>query len=278
MSVDTHVEHDTVVNSDRIFEVPNPTRTINPWMAVLMFAWRSILRIKHVPEQMLDAVFFPVIFVPMLTYVFGGAIAGSPEDYLQYSLAGLLSQSLVFLSVYTALNVNTDINNGVLDRYRTLPAWRPAHLVGTLVADIVRYATAAALGLLVALIIGYQPEGGFVGVLAAVGLLFVFCFAMSWMWLIVGLKARTASAVQGILFVTVFPLTFVSSMFVLPETMPTWLESFVDINPMTFLADAVRSLMNGDVDVYSTIMVGLISLGLIAVCAPTALWIYNRSS
>lgn len=278
MSVDTRIDHDIAVSRNSILEVPNSTHAINPLMAVLNFAWRAILRMKHVPEQLLDVVFFPLMFILTMAYVLGGAIAGTPEDYLQYALAGVLSQSLVFLSIYTALNVNTDIPNGALDRFRTLPAWRPSHLVGTLAADLVRYGIAAALGLTTAFIVGYRAEGGVAGVLAALGVLFMFCFAMSWMWLIVGLKARTPSAVQGILFITVFPLTFVSSMFVPPETMPTWLEAFVNVNPMTFLADAVRSLMDGNVDVYSVVMVGLISVGLIVVCAPTALWIYNRSS
>ncbi|HEY4534794.1 MAG TPA: ABC transporter permease [Enteractinococcus sp.] len=276
MTGDTKTTSDIIFRLENVLEDQSSVKPISPLMAMRTFAWRSVLKIKHVPEQLIDAVLFPVLFTLMFTFVFGGAIAGSPENYLQFTLPGILAQTVVFLTIYTAINVNTDISKGALDRFRTMPVWRPAHPVGALLADWLRYGIAAALCLVVGIIIGYRAEGGVAGVITAMGLLLVFSFALSWMWLVVGLKVRTATAVQGISFVILFPLTFVSSVYAPPETMPEWLQAFVNINPRTFLADAVRGLMSGTVDGTSVVMVLVVSAIITVVFAPIALWVYNN--
>src|SRR5699024_5649227 len=179
---------------------------LGPGQAVLTLTWRSLLQIRHVPEQLLDAGLYPVVFVLTFVYVVGGAISGTPEDYLQVALPGILAQTIIFLAIYTAMTTNADIQKGLVDRYRPQPVWRPAHLVGALLADMLRYGIAMALTLVVGLVLGYRASGGVLGVMAGVGLLFLFCFALSWMWLVAGLRGRTPSAVQGVSVLILFPL------------------------------------------------------------------------
>ncbi|MEU6983839.1 ABC transporter permease [Streptomyces sp. NPDC046324] len=214
--------------------------------ASMTFGWRAMLKIKHVPEQLFDVTAFPIMMVLMFTYLFGGALAGSVSEYIQFLLPGILVLSVVMITMYTGMSVNTDIEKGVFDRFRTLPIWRPAPMVGYLLGDIVRYLIASAVMLTVGMIIGYRPAGGVVGVLLGVALLLVFSFAFSWIWTMFGLLLRTEKAVTGVSMMVIFPLTFLSSVFVLPTTMPGWLQAFVNNNPVTHLADGVRDLMAGN--------------------------------
>lgn len=250
----------------------------SPWTSSFAFGWRAMLKIKHVPEQLFDVTMFPIMFTLMFTYVFGGAISGSPGEYLQYALPGILVQTVVFITMYTALTVNTDIEKGVFDRIRSLPVWRPSMLVGALLGDSVRYALASTVVLTVGVIIGYRAPGGFLGVVAAVVLLVTFCFSLTWLWLIVGLKVRTPNAVMGVSMMVLFPLTFVSSVFAPPETMPGWLRSFVEVNPVTLLVEAARGLMNGVPDASDIVWVLGLSAALIALFAPIAMRLFNKKS
>ncbi|WP_243060943.1 ABC transporter permease [Nocardioides sp. SR21] len=256
-------------------ERPQPANAVR---SSLTFGWRALLKIKHVPEQLFDVTMFPILFTLMFTYVFGGAIAGSTQDYLQYALPGILTQTVVFITMYTGLTINTDIDKGVFDRFRSLPVWRASLLVGALLGDTLRYCLASIMVLTVGVVIGYRAPGGVSGVLLAVLLLLVFCFSLSWLWLIVGLKVRTPNAVMGVSMMVLFPLTFISSVFAPPETMPSWLQKFVDINPVTLLCEAARGLMNGAADAGDITIVLVLSAVTTAVFAPIALRLYNRKS
>ncbi|MFC9120157.1 ABC transporter permease [Streptomyces sp. NPDC057067] len=214
--------------------------------ASLTFGWRAMLKIKHVPEQLFDVTVFPVMMVLMFTYLFGGALAGSTEGYIQFLLPGILVMSVVMITMYTGVAVNTDIAKGVFDRFRTLPIWRPAPMVGYLLGDVVRYLLASAVMLVVGIVIGYRPDGSLPGVLAGVALLLVFSFAFSWIWTMFGLMLRTEKSVMGVSMMVIFPLTFLSNVFVDPSTMPGWLQVFVNNSPVTHLAAAVRELMAGN--------------------------------
>ena len=256
-------------------ERPRPASAIS---SSLTFGWRALLKIKHVPEQLFDVTMFPILFTLMFTYVFGGAISGSTGEYLQYALPGILTQTVVFITMYTGLTINTDIEKGVFDRFRSLPVWRPSLLVGALLGDTLRYCLASVMVLTVGVLIGYRAPGGFLGVLLAVLLLLVFCFSLSWLWLIVGLKVRTPNAVMGISMMVLFPLTFISSVFAPPETMPGWLQAFVEVNPVTLLCEAARGLMNDVPDGGDITIVLVLSVAITAVFAPVALRLYNRKS
>ncbi|MFE9456093.1 ABC transporter permease [Streptomyces californicus] len=214
--------------------------------ASLTFGWRAMLKIKHVPEQLFDVTAFPIMLVLMYTYLFGGALAGSTEEYIQFLLPGIMVMSVVMITMYTGVAVNTDIAKGVFDRFRTLPIWRPAPMVGYLLGDVLRYLLASFVMLTVGMIIGFRPDGGVLGVLAGIALLVVFSFAFSWIWTMFGLMLRSEKSVMGVSMMVIFPLTFLSNVFVDPKTMPGWLQAFVNNSPVTHLATAVRELMAGE--------------------------------
>jgi ABC-2 type transport system permease protein len=214
--------------------------------ASFTFGWRAMLKIKHVPEQLFDVTAFPIMMVLMYTYLFGGALAGSVSAYIQFLLPGILTMSVVMITMYTGVAVNTDITKGVFDRFRTLPIWRPAPMVGYLLGDMVRYFLASVVMLAVGMIIGYRPHGGPLGVVLGVALLMVFSFAFSWIWTMFGLLLRTEKSVMGVSMMVIFPLTFLSNVFVDPKTMPGWLQAFVNNSPVTHVATAVRELMEGN--------------------------------
>ncbi|CAM5687996.1 ABC transporter permease [Streptomyces californicus] len=214
--------------------------------ASLTFGWRAMLKIKHVPEQLFDVTAFPIMLVLMYTYLFGGALAGSTEEYIQFLLPGIMVMSVVMITMYTGVAVNTDIAKGVFDRFRTLPIWRPAPMVGYLLGDVLRDLLASFVMLTVGMIIGFRPDGGVLGVLAGIALLVVFSFAFSWIWTMFGLMLRSEKSVMGVSMMVIFPLTFLSNVFVDPKTMPGWLQAFVNNSPVTHLATAVRELMAGE--------------------------------
>jgi daunorubicin/doxorubicin transport system permease protein len=244
--------------------------------ASLTFGWRALLKIKHVPEQLFDVTAFPIMFTLMFTYLFGGALAGSTGEYLQYLLPGILVQTVVFITIYTGLGLNTDITKGVFDRFRSLPIWRPAALVGALLGDVLRYTMASTMVVVLGLVLGFRPAGGVVGVLLSVVLLLVFSFSLSWIWTALGLVLRTPNSVMGVSMMVLFPLTFASNIFVNPQTMPSWLQAIVGVNPITHLVTAVRGLMRGTVTAGQIGWVLLISGVLTAVFAPLTMYLYRN--
>ncbi len=246
-----------------------------PVSASLTFGWRAMLKIKHVPMQLFDVTAFPIMFVVLYTYLFGGALAGSPREYLQELLPGILVMTVAWITMYTGMALNTDISKGVFDRFRSLQIWRPAVLVGMLLADAVRYTIASLVVIVLGLALGYRPGGGVVGVVLAVALLLVFSFSLSWVWTALGLKMQTAEGVQQVSMTILFPVTFASNVFVDPATMPGWVQSFVKVNPITLLSTAARGLMQGSVDTSDVLWVLVWSAALVAVFAPLTLRLYN---
>lgn len=241
----------------------------------LTFGWRALLKIKHVPEQLFDVLVSPVIFTLMFTYLFGGALAGSTSAYIQFLLPGILVQTIVIVTVYTGYTLNTDITKGVFDRFRSLPIWRPAPIVGALLGDTVRYSIASVMTIGLGLIIGFRPEGGVVGVVLGVLLLLVFAFSLSWIFTILGLLLRTPNAVMGVSMMVLMPLTFASNIFVDPSTMPAALQRFVDVNPVSHLVTAVRGLMAGTPDGGEIVWVLVASVVLTAVFGPITMRLYR---
>jgi ABC-2 type transport system permease protein len=248
----------------------------NPISASITFGWRAMLKIKHVPEQLFDVTMFPIMFVLMVTYLFGGALAGSPRDYLQFLAPGILVQTIVMITMYTGMVLNQDIKKGIFDRFRALPVWRPSFLVGAMLGDLARYAMASSVVLVVAFILGFRPDGGVVGVALGVGLVVVFSFALSWIWTALSMVMRTQESLMYGSFMILFPLTFISNIFVDPETMPSWLQSFVDVNPMSILTTATRGLMEGNANAGDIGLVFLSSVALVAIFGPLTMYLYNR--
>lgn len=254
-----------------------PTRS-SAISASLTFWWRAMLKIKHVPEQMFDVTASPIMFLLMFTYLFGGAIAGSTGVYLQFVLPGILVMTVVFITVYTGLGIRNDIRKGVFDRFRSLPIWQPAFLVGALLGDIVRYSVASGVIIILGLVLGYRPEGGTIGVLLSVLLLLLFSFSLSWIWIALAFVMRTPESLMVVSMLILFPLTFVSNVFVSPETMPVWLESFVNINPITHLVTSIRGLMSGTVIASEIGWVLLACTVLIALFSPLTMFLYRRKA
>jgi ABC-2 type transport system permease protein len=248
----------------------------NALSASLTFGWRALLKIKHVPEQLFDVTAFPIMFTLMFTYLFGGALAGSTGEYLQFLLPGILVQTVVFITIYTGFGLNTDITKGVFDRFRSLPIWRPAALVGALLGDVARYTMASTMVVVLGLILGFRPAGGVAGVLLSVALLLVFSFSLSWIWTALGLILRTPISVMGVSMMVLFPLTFASNIFVDPQTMPSWLQAIVGANPITHLVTAVRGLMDGTVTAGQIGWVLLASGALVAVFGPLTMYLYRN--
>jgi ABC-2 type transport system permease protein len=246
-----------------------------PFATAMAFGWRGILKIKHVPEQLIDATITPVLFLLMFTYLFGGAVAGSTGEYLEYIFPGILAQSVLFTSVYSGVALNTDVTKGVVDRFRSLPIWRPAPLVGAVVGDSVRYVLAALVVVVLGLIMGFGPGGGALGMVAAILLVVAFTFGVSWIFTTVGLVMRSPSAVMNTGFMTLFPFVFLSNVFVDPSTLPGWLEAFVDVNPVSHLVTASRGLMEGDTEAGDVALVLGEAAVLTAVFAPLTVRLYR---
>ncbi|MEX2352841.1 MAG: ABC transporter permease, partial [Gammaproteobacteria bacterium] len=172
--------------------------------------------------------------------------------------------------------LNTDITKGLFDRFRSLPIWQPAPIVGALLGDLVRYGLAALVVLIVGLIMGFRPEGGPVGIILAVALMLVFASAVSWMWIIVSMLVHHPESVMTTSFLLLFPMTFISSIFVDPVTMPGWLQIVVAWNPVTWLASASRSLMHGGLPTADIARVLIASAVITAIFAPIAMRMYYR--
>jgi ABC-2 type transport system permease protein len=245
--------------------------------AALAFGWRGMLKVKHVPEQLLDVTITPVMFLLMFTYLFGGAVAGSTGQYLDYILPGILVMSVLFTTVYSGIALNTDLTKGVVDRFRSLPIWRPAPLVGALLGDSVRYVLAGTVIIVLGLILGFSPGAGLPGVVAALALVVVFAFGLSWVFTTLGLLLRSPSAVMNAGFMGIFPLTFLSNVFVEPETLPGALEAFVNVNPISTLATASRGLMEGNAAAGDILIVLATAAALTAVFAPLTTRLYSRA-
>ena len=265
---------DDIALRQALASTPRPPRA-SALSAALTFGWRGMLKVKHVPEQLLDVTITPVMFVLMFTYLFGGAISGSTAEYLEYILPGILVMSVLFTTVYSGVALNTDLTKGVVDRFRSLPIWRPAPLVGALLGDTVRYIIAGTVIVVLGVILGYRPDAGVPGVLAAMALVLVFAFGLSWVFTTLGLLLRTPNAVMNAGFMGIFPLTFLSNVFVDPETLPAALEWFVNVNPISILADASRGLMEGGAQ-GSDIAISLaVAAALTLIFAPLTVRLYR---
>jgi ABC-2 type transport system permease protein len=244
----------------------------------LTMAWRGLLRMRRTPEQFGDVLLQPVLFTLMFTYIFGGAIAGDVKSYLPFFIPGILVLSVITTSVVTGVQLREDVDKGVFDRFRSMPITRAAPLAGALLADTIRYAIATLMTFLTGFAIGWRPAGGITGVLLA-GVLVIACsWAVSWIFALFGVIARTAATVQGASFLILFPLTFLSNAFVPAKTLPGWLQGFVAVNPVSHLVTATRELTTtggAGADVWWAL---LGAVAIVAVFAPLTVRAYMRNA
>jgi len=254
---------------------PRP-RPASAWDATVTLGWRAMLKIKHVPFQLFDVTVFPIMMTLMFTYLFGGALAGSPREYVQYLIPGIVVQTIVFITVYTGVGLNSDISKGLFDRFRSVPIWQPAPIFGALLGDVFRYSLAATMVVLLGVIMGFRPQAGVAGVVLAIALIVLFALSLSWMWIIVGMLVKSPESVMTSSFLLLFPLTMGSNIFVDPATMPGWLRTIVQLNPVTHLATASRGLMHGGVNPADVVWVLVAAAVVTAVFAPIAMRMYHR--
>ena len=267
------IEDQTLRNA--LASTPRPPRA-SAASAALAFGWRGMLKVRHVPEQLLDVTITPVMFLLMFTYLFGGAIEGSTGEYLDYVLPGILVMSVLFTTVYSGVALNTDLTKGVVDRFRSLPIAKAAPLVGALLGDAVRYVVAGTVIVVLGVTLGFRPAAGVPGVLAALAVTIGFAFALSWVFTTLGLLLRSPSAVMNAGFMAIFPLTFLSNVFVDPATLPSALEAFVEVNPISILATLSRGLMEGNADGTDLAIVVATAVVLTAIFAPLTTRLYRR--
>jgi ABC-2 type transport system permease protein len=246
------------------------------WTATLAFGYRALLKIRHVPEQLFDVIAIPVVFTLMFTYLFGGALAGSPGRYLPFLLPGTLVMAVLLVSMYAGIGLSTDVAGGITSRFRSLPTWRLAPVAGAVLGDLARYLITAGLVTVLGVIMGYRPPGGAPGTVAGIGLLLAFALCLSWVWTVLGLVLRTPQAVMSTGTVVLFPLTLASNVFVRPATMPGWLQAFVGVNPVSHLVTAERGLLAGRPSAGQVTWVLLAAAALVAVFAPLTAWLYGR--
>ncbi|NDU71425.1 ABC transporter permease [Actinomadura sp. DSM 109109] len=244
--------------------------------ASLTFASRSLLKIKRAPEGLFGALLQAVMFTLLFTYLFGGAIAGSPSRYLDFFLPGVSVIAIVLASMNTGFVLNIDIDKGVFDRVRSLPVWQSSVLVGAMLGDVVRYAVASVVPLLLGLALGFRPDGGAGGVVLALLFLQVFAFSLAWIWTLVGVAVRTAASAQMLIITLDSVLLFCSNIIAPRETMPSWLQTVIGINPVTHAATAVRGLMQGTETAGQMGRAFLACAVLVAVFAPLTAFAYAR--
>ena len=248
----------------------------SPASTALTFAWRAVLKFRHVPEQLFDLVMTPIMFTLLFTFIFGGALAGSSTAYLQWFIPGILVQTTVFNTVYSGMGLSTDLSKGLFDRFRSLPIWSLAPFAGLMVGDMLRHTIAGAIILGIGLALGYSPEAGLSGILASFALLLAIGFGWGWIFIVLGLVVRTPMTVMTLGFAVLFPVTFASNIMVDPATMPGWLQAFVAVNPVSLMTTALRALMAGTATLRE---IGLALLGpavLTLLLAPLTLILYRR--
>jgi ABC-2 type transport system permease protein len=244
----------------------------------MSMAWRATKKMRRNPEQFFDVLIQPLLFTAMFAYIFGGAISGDVASYLPLIIPGILAQTTLTACIATGTQLREDMDKGVFDRFKSMPIARIAPLAGPMVADVIRYTVATVLTFATGIAMGYRPGGGVLGVIAAALLVIACGWSMAWIFTWVGIKGRSAQAVQGFSMMIMFPLTFMSNAFVPADTLPGWLESFVNINPVSHVVTAVRDLANeGQV----TAQVGwavVACLAVIAIFAPLSVRAYRRKA
>lgn len=251
----------------------------------LVIAQRSLAHIRQIPEKLLDVTVQPLMFVVLFTFVFGDVIAVPGGKYRSYLIGGILVQTLVFGIIGPATSLATDIREGILDRFRSLPMLRPAFLLGHLAAQLAAVTIAVVVMVVSGLIVGWRIESDLLHALAGFGVIALLAFTMLWVGALIGVVARSPDVVTGIGFVVVFPLTFVATTFVPVTGLPAGLRQFAEYNPVSCWAAAVRTLFGNPTATpasaawplaHPVLASVLWCVVLVAIVAPLAFGAYRR--
>ncbi|MGW3460276.1 ABC transporter permease [Streptomyces olivaceoviridis] len=232
---------------------------------------RNLLLMKADPFSVLDSVLMPAVFTVLFVYVFGGAIAGSRHQYMQYMVPGLLGIMSLMLATSVSTGMNTDFHTGLMDRFRALPISPLSVLAAKLLAETIRSVLSLSILINFAMLQGMRVPAGPWKLMAVDGLIITFGASMVWVAMLVGMTMRSAQAAQAVTGLVSAPLQFGSSIFAPVSTMPDWLVSFTRVNPLSALADACRALINDKPAGNAVLVVLAWSFCLTAVCAPLAI-------
>lgn len=245
---------------------------------ILAITWRNLLGYKRVPQLLVFSTIQPVIFVLMFRYVFGGAIKVPGGSYVDFLMPGVFAQTVTFGAVGTAIGLATDLNTGLLERFRSLPMNRAAVLAGRTTADLIRNVFVVLLMAAVGFLVGFRVHTSAPEFIAGLGLMIFFAYSFSWVFATVGLWVQDPEAAQAAAFPVMAPLVFASSAFVPTETMPSWLQVFAEHQPVSVTASATRALMIGG-PLTSDLLQSLAwCSAIILVFAPLAVWRYQRTA
>jgi oleandomycin transport system permease protein len=260
--------------------MPASTLQQRPWGLArhsLVLARRSLLKTRRNPGILFDALFLPVVFLLLFVYLFGGAVAGSTREYLQYIFPGILVMSTIMAGLLaTGVSLNIDIKKGVFDRFRSLPIGRSAALIGSVVGDMIRYVVAIVALFALGYLLGFRVETDPLSALAACALSVTLGFSLSWINVLIGVLIKETSVVQSVGFLGIFPLAFGTNMVAPTDTLPGWLQVWVDVNPVSPAVEASRGLLLGGPVAGPAMKTLLWSAAFLAVFAPLAVRAYRR--
>ncbi len=244
----------------------------------LTIARRNLLHIKANPEQLVEMSIQPLMFLVLFVFVFGGAIAGSSQAYLQFALPGIIVQGLAFTPFTTALGLNKDFQQGLIDRFRSLPISRSAVIAGRITADGFRILWSVLIMVGFGVILGFRFQQPVLDVFAGAAVAMAFGLAMCWPMAFIGITAKSPESVNTWGFMLILPLTFASSVFVPVSSMPWWLEGFARMNPITVVVDALRALFLGGPA--ATLVWKSLAwiVAIVVVFVPVAVYRYRRLS
>jgi len=237
---------------------------------------RNLRHIPRSPELLLDVTVQPVIFVVLFVYIFGGAIRTPGMSYVNYLMAGIFVQTLIFACMTSGIGLAYDLQKGLIDRFRSLPMSRSAVVAGRTITDLLRGMLAVTIMFIVGVAVGFRPEGNVLDWSIGLGLLLLFAFAFCWIGVTIGMLVGTPEAVQAALFVFVFPLTFASSAFVPVDTMPSWLQGFAENQPLSRVIDMLRNVFFGQPYREDALYTLGWSLFLLATFFPVAISLYKK--
>jgi ABC-2 type transport system permease protein/oleandomycin transport system permease protein len=246
----------------------------------LVLAKRHLQRIPRQLDWLVGVTVMPVMFLLLFRYIFGDTVQATLPagvDAVNYLVAGIIVQGLVFGSMNTGLGLAMDAKEGLMDRFASLPMSRSAVVLGRILADLGIAIFTTTITIVVGLAVGFRPSANVGEWIAAIGLMLLMAFTLAWLGAIIGLWLKTVEAVNSIGFTLIFPLTFLSSTFINPDFLPSWLEGFAKNQPFTLLLDATRGLLNGYPDVGNKPWLVTMWLCIaMVVLIPTALWMYER--
>ncbi|MCF1617339.1 ABC transporter permease [Tetragenococcus koreensis] len=250
-------------------------KSANVFKATRTFMWRTLQNTKNnLFGYVIETVLSPVIMLLIFGYLFGGAIAGSTTEYIQFLLPGVLILTVIPLTVYSGTTICLDITKGVYNRFRTMPFWQPASILGPLITDVIRYTIALLSALTTGLILGFRPEGGVSGIVLAILFIIFFAFCVSWIFSTIGVIAKRPESVSGSSMIIIYPLMFASNILVDSATMPRWIQVIVDLNPISIATTTVRGLISGTATTVDIIGGIIICMSIILVFAPLTIYLY----